>query len=222
MTDDLLTDQQQAERFRDWFRENGLFLAAGLVLGLGGLFGWNWWQSSQRMEAERASVLYEVLLDAARAQNLDDTEALLAELEREAGSSPYVDQGRLALARLHLDRNEPDEATAALRRVAEEGRTETVRNIARLRLARVLIHEGEAQQALDVLGPSVSEAFAAARHDVRGDAYYALDDREAARREYRQALDLPDANGMLDRGFVEAKLDDLAPPPSAGDDAGTD
>ena len=49
--DEFLTDEQEAERARQWLRENGLFILAGVVLGLGGLFGWQQWESSKLSEA---------------------------------------------------------------------------------------------------------------------------------------------------------------------------
>lgn len=222
MTDDFLTDQQQADRIKDWFRENGLSLVGGVVLGLAGLFGWQQWQGSQRGQAEQASVTYEALLAAVRAQNLEDTEALLKELDDRFGKSPYTDQAHLAMARLQLERNRPEEAAAQLQRVVARGNTEVIRHIARLRLARVLIFQEKYDEALATLQKPGDSAFTAAYHDVRGDAYVGLNRYDEARREYEQALSDDDAQGMFDRGFVQAKLDELAPAGAAGAEPAAD
>jgi len=34
------TEEQQAEAIKSFFRDNGIALAVGVVLGLGGLYGW--------------------------------------------------------------------------------------------------------------------------------------------------------------------------------------
>ncbi len=55
--DEFLTDEQQADRAKGWLRENGVFLAAGLVLGLGVLFGWQDYESYKlEQSAEAAGV----------------------------------------------------------------------------------------------------------------------------------------------------------------------
>ena len=54
MVDEYLTDEQQAEVVKRWLRQNGLFMVLGVVLGLGGLFGWNSWQD--RQEAIRSGI----------------------------------------------------------------------------------------------------------------------------------------------------------------------
>lgn len=214
MADELLTDQQQGERVKDWFRENGLFIVGGVILGLGGLFGWNQWQGYQVRQAAQASAVYELLLQSVRSQNLEAAQALVGELERNFGATPYLDQGRLAVARLHLDRNNPTEAAAHLEQVVKGGTTEPMRRIASLRLARLRIFQERPEEALDLLRNPGKSAFAAAYHDVRGDALYALGRFDEARREYELALSSGDGAGMLDRGLVEAKRDDLSTAPA--------
>ena len=56
--DDNLTDQQQAERIKNWLKENGKFLIGGLVLGVSGFFSIQFFQQNKLKEAEMASQLY--------------------------------------------------------------------------------------------------------------------------------------------------------------------
>jgi predicted negative regulator of RcsB-dependent stress response len=207
--DDLLTEDQQAEQVKSWIRQNGLFLVAGVVLGLGALFGWNQWNRYQERKAEEASALYEVLLKAVRAGQFDQAEAGMQQLVADHGSSPYADQARLIVARLDLDKGKPDEAVLNLKAVADKGATPEFRNIARLRLARVLVFQEKYDEALKVLADPDSKAFAPAFHDIRGDVYYAMGKTAEARSEYEQALNGDVAAAVIDRGYVQAKLDDL-------------
>jgi len=207
--DELLTDQQQAENVKGWLRQNGLFLAAGVVLGLGGLFGWNQWNRYQETRAVEASAFYETFMQSVRARQVDQAEAGMAALAAEFGSSPYADQGRLAMARLHLDQGRADKAADYLRQVADTATTPEMRSIARLRLARVLVFQEKYEDALKALAEPGSRAFGPAFHDIRGDVYSAMGKTAEARSEYEQALNNDVAADLIDRNYVQAKLDDL-------------
>jgi predicted negative regulator of RcsB-dependent stress response len=207
--EELLTDQQQAEKVRSWVRENGIFLVAGLALGLGGLFGWNQWRLYQERQAEEASALYETFLQSVRANQVEQAESGMAVLATEHGSSPYTDQARLAMARLYLDQGKPEPAAEALRKVVAIGVSPEIRNIARVRLARLLIYQEKYDEALKTLGDPGSKAFAPAFHDVRGDVYYAMGKLAEARSEYEQALNSEISAQVIERNYLEAKLDDI-------------
>jgi predicted negative regulator of RcsB-dependent stress response len=207
--DELLTDQQQAEAVKSWLRQNGAFLVAGVVLGLGGLFGVNQWNRYQDRKAEEASAFYETFVQSVRANQVEQAEAGMATLASDYGSTPYADQGRLAMARIYLDQGKPDKAAEYLQEVAKTATSEEFRNIARLRLARVLIFQEKYDEALKTLADPGSKAFAPAFHDVRGDAFYAMGKQAEARSEYEQALNGDAAAAVIDRTYVQAKLDDL-------------
>jgi predicted negative regulator of RcsB-dependent stress response len=209
--DELLTDQQQAERVKSWLGQNGGAVLAGLALGLGGLFGWNYWQSYQLEQAELASATYEQLLESVRSQRVVRAAELELELSEAFSGSPYVDQARLALARLHLDRNENEEAERYLSMVADDPISAEIGQVARLRLARVQLHREQYDAALASLDDiDENSAYAPRFHDVRGDVYAARGETAKARVEYETALAATEP-GVLNRAYVQVKLDNLAP-----------
>lgn len=207
--EDLLTDQQKAESIKSWMRQNGLSIVLGLGLGIGGLLGWNQWQSYSERQAEEASALYETLLQSVRASQLEQAESGLAALVADYESSPYTDQARLAMARLYLDQGKPEPAAGMLREVASTAALPEIRNIGRLRLARVLIYQEKYDEALKTVADPGSEAYSPAFHDVRGDIYFAMGKLEEARSEYEQALNSDVSARLIERNYVQAKLDDL-------------
>ncbi len=40
------SEEQQVEAIKDWWKENGKAVIFGAVIGLGGLFGWRYYQDS--------------------------------------------------------------------------------------------------------------------------------------------------------------------------------
>lgn len=208
--DEYLTDQQQAEKLQRWWKENGTFVIAGLVIGIGGLFGWRQWQDYQLEQAENASAAYEQLILSIGGSRANEAAEQLLVLTDEYSRSPYIDQARLAMAKMHMDRNSPVEAADELELLLAQSDNAQFRHIARLRLAKVRLHQGEYDAALASLAPVEPSAFMPQYHDVRGDVFFGMGRFDEARAEYEQALFIA-APGAIERALVRAKLDDLGP-----------
>lgn len=206
--DELLTEDQEAERAKRWVRENGAFLLAGIVLGLGGLFGWQAWQDSRLETAGEASLVWQRLQDAVEGERYNEVDETLNVLATDYAATPYLDQARLLLARMYMTRNDPESAAAELRSLLDGGNDPYLRRLAALRLAQVQMHQEDYQAALATLGPTEQSALQSQYHDLRGDAFSGLGELEQARDAYQQALDT-DLTGVIDRGFVQIKLDDV-------------
>ena len=56
------TEEQQLDAFRQWWKDNGRAVIIGAVLGLGGLYGWRYWQSHQHNNYTAMSTQYEQVL----------------------------------------------------------------------------------------------------------------------------------------------------------------
>lgn len=208
--DEHLTDEQQAEVVKKWLRDNGSFLLGGLVLGLGGLFGLNQWRAYQAADAEQASALYENIIGAVLADRSTSADQYITTLEESHADSPYLDQARLLLAKSHLDRNEFEVAASYLAQIVAQSRSDEMVHIARLRLARVRLHQQQYDASLEVLTNSDSaSAFAPRYHEVRGDVYLAMNRPNDARLEYQSALGEPEQSVAVDRVYLQAKLDAL-------------
>lgn len=218
--DDYLSEKEQIQKIRQWWSENGAFVIAGLVLGIGGLTGWNYWQSWQDRQAEQASAVYQELVAAAdggdRASATTGLETLIAEY----GRTPYADQGRLMVARLNVEQGDLAAAADLLGEMVEGTRDPELERIGRVRLARVLIADGRADEALDVLDLDRAGIFMARFHELRGDILADRGETEAAREEYGLAL-ANAVSGVVDSQAVRLKLDALgsAAEPEATDNA---
>jgi predicted negative regulator of RcsB-dependent stress response len=211
MVDEFLTDQQQADVVRKWIRENGAYMLGGLILGLGGLFGWDQWQDYRDAQAEQASELYEELVFAIRNDRETRADGLILDLENQYNQSPYLDQARLMMAKFYLDRSQFDTAANFLASVRSDSKSAEMQHIARLRLARVRLQQRKLDDALEILGDADSgSAFSARYHDLRGDVYYAQNRPDEARREYEAALSFDQQPPIVDRVYLQAKVDDLS------------
>jgi predicted negative regulator of RcsB-dependent stress response len=208
MVEDYLTDRDQEEALRNWWRENWKWILAGVVLGLGLLAGYQYWQSYRGRESDEAHVVYENFQKALAAKDVEQAGRLLADLASGHAKSAYTQQARLLLAKDHAEAGRFDDAIKELRQVADTSKDEELAHVARLRTARLLIQTGKHDDALKMLDAEKAGAFAAQVREVRGDALVAKGDAQAARAEYAAALSA-EAKGDIDRATVELKLRDV-------------
>jgi predicted negative regulator of RcsB-dependent stress response len=208
VVDDYYSEQEQWERVKQWMRENGLWLLAGVVLGVAALAGWRWWQDRIEQQALAASTRYTQVLEAFGRGDRTRGFTLVDELRQDHASSPYADQADLLAARSLVESNELGKAVERLTRVMNGSRDEHLKLVARLRLARVQLAQGNPDMALGTLDGAQPGAFAARFDDVRGDVLYAKGDKPGALRAWRKAVEA-DADGSLDRAGVELKIADL-------------
>jgi predicted negative regulator of RcsB-dependent stress response len=214
MVDDYLSDREQEEALLNWWRENWRWIIGGIALGLVLLVGYFQWQAYQDRRGVAASAQYEKVREAAEQGDLDRAQEALAALAKDYGSTPYAQQGRLLVAKLHAEAGKFDEAAALLAEVSDKSKDDELAAVAKLRLARVLMQQGKHDEVIALLKVDKLGAFAAQAREIRGDAYVAKGDQSAARAEYAAAL--ADPSAMIDRTIVEMKLQDLG---GSGSDA---
>lgn len=212
MVEEYLTDRDQEEALRNWWRENWSWILGGIVLGLALLGGWQYLKTRETNNAEAAAKLYADLRGALDRNELDAANRALATLAADYEKSPYTQQSRLLLAKKQVDAGKLDEALPLLQSVADNSEDKELGWVARLRVARLLIQQGKHDDALKLLDVEKSGAFSAQVREIRGDAQVAKGNPDAARAEYAAALaDNIDAKAdrTIDRNLLEMKLQDV-------------
>ncbi len=213
MADGMMTDDEQLENVKHWFAENGAWMVGGVVLGAALLFGYRYYDGHKNQQALNAAAKFSAMTTAMDKADRGKAKALAGELKLQFPSTPYADQADLMMARLAVDSGELANAVVPLTRVMNESHDDELRNIARLRLARVLIDQKKPDEAINLLAAPKSGAFGARMHEGRGDAYYAKNDKVDAIKEYHGALADADSRG-IERGLLELKLTDLGVSPA--------
>ncbi|HFD92425.1 MAG TPA: tetratricopeptide repeat protein [Gammaproteobacteria bacterium] len=204
------TDDQQVEAIKKWWRENGKALIFGAVLAVAGVGVGSYWFQYQSGRAESASVEYGQLLSEL---GQDNREAVLKRGEFLVNTYPktgYAALAALIVAKARVEAGEMAAARAQLQWVIDNADLPELKNVARLRLARIQLAEGNAQQALATLSGIEGNAFAAAAEEIRGDAYMAQGDTGAARTAYQKALDVSEPGS--DTRLLRMKLDNIGSP----------
>lgn len=212
--DDLQSEKEQLEEIRAWWSEYGRYVIAGVVIAVGLLFGYNQYQNS-RFEAQvSASELYESLANEVSEGNLEQAELIAGELATDYANTAYASQSKLAMARLYMDKNRDEDAANVLRELVAMRGHDALRQIGRLRLARVLLYQDKPQDVIDLLAERDDPAFNGLYSEALGDAYAALGRIDEATEAYQLAL--ADTTQTVSRGLVQMKLVDLPDAPAEG------
>ncbi len=210
--DDFDGEKEQWEYLKGWIGQNGPWILAGVLVGSAAIWGWSAYKTHLDARARAASLQYEQLIDAYGRNDRTQAASLLAALERDHPGSAYVDQARLAAARMAVESKDLPSAVNGLRSVMTGTHDPELALVARLRLARVLLAQGESDAALaTVRGAPSGTAFAPQFAEVRGDALLAKGDRAGALAAYREASAARNA-GVVDAATLDLKIRDLASP----------
>jgi predicted negative regulator of RcsB-dependent stress response len=205
--DENLTDQEQLDRLRQWWRENGWFLIGGVAIGLLAIYGYRQYFVYRDGESESAAALYAQVKQAADDSNATVAETVYEQLRTDHPDHAYTYQAALLLARGELV-SAPDSAADKLRFAMEGTSDPELAMVARLRLARALAYREQYDEALAVLAVESPGEFGGRISEIRGDIYAARGDTNAARTAYLEALVASGAE-LLDRSFLQMKLADL-------------
>lgn len=201
--------REQGEVVKKWLQQNGGAIIMGLVLAFGGLFGVKQWQTWQINNKQEAYAEFQTMNGLLSEGQLDAAVTNFQTLQEDHAKSPYASLAALQMGRARLEAKQPDLAIKHYRFVVEEGQPKAIRIIARDRLARVLLDQGSAEEALEVIQAETEiEGFEARFAETRGDILHALGRKDDAVAAYQTALDELEA-GAGDRQTLELKLESL-------------
>lgn len=209
MAEEYLTDDEQLEAVKRAFTEYAPWILGGIILGVGGWYGYQHYQSHKNEVALRAADQFSQMTGALQADDGNKSRQIAEGLIKDFPESPYADQARLTIARMEVESGKTGDAVAPLTEVLNNSKDSELRQIARLRLGRVLIDQGKADDAIKTLAAGTPGSFAARYHEVHGDALYAKKDIAGALAEYNAALGASD--GGAEAAILQLKIADLAP-----------
>jgi len=208
---ELTTDEEKVEELKKWWKENGTAVVAGIVIGLGLVFGWRAWVNHNEQVGQRASLAFEHLLMAVNAGQSESATKQAEALTSEYAKSPYAALATLAVAKIRVDQDDLAGAAGALRSALETAPSPGLAKLAAFRLAQVLIADGALDEASAVIdAQDDGGAFSADFDGLRGDIALANGQVAAARDAYQSAIE---GGAGLSR-LIELKLQDL---PAASD-----
>jgi len=200
----LDSEKEQLAQIKKWIQENGLSLVMGVVLGLGGVYGWRAWQDYRVTQSEQISAqLAQAVINIGSQQN--EVGATLAErIAIDNNGTLYGDMARLLVARARVQQGVLEEAVTSLQAISDSS---LLKNMANIRLARIYLAQARYDLARQLIPEKPPQAYESEYEELRGDIEYFSGNHADARAAYLQAIAL--ASPADDLQFLQMKLDDL-------------
>jgi len=201
------TEQEQIALLKKWLKTYGPPVILGVIIAIGVGFGWNRWHNAKIQSTEAASVIY-VNMIGATLDHFDSEAALMANtLITKYSSTPYAQFASLLLAKQAAENGAYDEAAQRLNWVIDKTKIPSIKQLSKIRLARVYIAKQNPQAALDLLNETDDQAYVGMVNETRGDAYMALKQTANAKAAYEAAQHaLPSSANTL----IQMKLATIA------------
>lgn len=203
-----LEEQEQLEAFKAWWARSGKLIIVALVacaLTVAALYGWRYYRDQQALAA---ATLYEQLGQAERVKDTKKVRGISAQIVEKYAATSYAGMAALAAARASFATGDLAAAKTELQWVIDHAKEDEMRDVARMRLAGVLLDEKNYAEALKLMEVKPVEPFGGLYADMKGDILVAQGKVAEARNAYQQALDKIDAKSPY-RQFVQLKLDAL-------------
>ena len=210
-----LQEQEQLEDLKAWWKQWGNTISGVVIAVCAGVIavqGWRWWSAQQ---AEKASVLYSAVSAAARSNDIAKAKDAMTQLADRYGSTASAPRAALLLASTLHEAGDKAGAKAQLALVIDRDSEPELKEIARLRLAALLMDDKQYDEALRTLDAKHDDAFAGIYADMRGDILVAAGRNAEARTAYQTALARFDQRSPY-RNYVQVKLDTLGGAVAAG------
>lgn len=210
MVDERQSDDEQLEAIQRWLKSNGPGIIAGIALGLAAIGGWQYWTKYQQGQAENASILYDNLVTAIDQDDIPKASGQAIVLRDDYPESIYAALATFMMAKADVEDGENEKAIKQFEWVLENNKQPEIKDIARLRLARLLLAEERFSDASSQLSQVESKSFTAELEELKGDIYMAQNQPDQARTAYQAALA---AQGVSGGGtLLQMKLDNLSSP----------
>ncbi|HZV54513.1 MAG TPA: tetratricopeptide repeat protein [Rhodocyclaceae bacterium] len=198
-----LEEQEQLDELKTWWKMHGNLVTAVITVAAMAVLawqGWNWWQRNQ---AAQASGLYGGVQIAAAQKDAKRARELAGELIDKYSGTTYAGLAALLSAKAQADGGDIKSARAQLAWAADNAKDNGVRDLARLRLAAVLLDENAYDEALGKLTAEPAAALAPRFGELRGDILAAQGKAAEAKTAYEAAIAKLDA--LIKEGGSEAR-----------------
>ena len=200
-----IEEEQEINQLKDWWKENSKTIIVAFFLGVGGMFGWRYWQAYQAEQIAQASSQYDALIYSAQ-QDKQAKKANIEQFVQANSKTAYAVFALLDEAKKAAEKQDFAAAEVNLNQALTQSQDEVLTSIVALRLSAVQFQLGQLDNALTTLNQVKGESFSARKAILTGDIQVAKGDKVAAKNSFEQAQQ---SGSQLEQQMAKMKLNNL-------------
>ncbi len=206
------TEIEQTEIIKKWFQKHGYWLSCTVLVILLIVAGYRLWENHTLKISAQASERYQQMMAAVANDDPSLISAQADDLIKNYSGTVYAEIAGLTQAKIFVSEKKWGEALSQLDKVIKNAKNPALRQIARLRSARILCTlntPDDYRKALSLLEIIDDTAYLPAIDEMKGDIYVGLNDQKQARLFY---LEAKKAFSKADLGspFLAMKLNNIS------------
>lgn len=204
-----LEEQEQLAQLKSWWATYGNLIVTSLVVAALAFSAWQGWRYWQGTQSAQASAQFEALSKALLGNESKAVRDASGELLEKYSGTQYAAMGALVSAKFFFDKGDMKTAKAQLQWVLDKSGSDEFRDLARLRMANILLDEKNFADALKLLEAKRGQSFDAQYALLRGDILLANRQETEAKAAYKLALEKTDKKNAGLRDSIQLRLDAL-------------
>ena len=203
-----LEEQERIDGLKSWWDVYGtlvIIMVAIFVAGVSGTQAWKYYQKQQSDQTVELFNSLQVIDESGDSGKTRDAARLLTDGFPDSG---YASRAALISARASIDAKDIKNAREPLQWMLGNSKESELKDVARLRLAGLLLDEKKHDEALRLLENKHSEFFDSLYGDLKGDIYADKGSLSEARAAYKMAMNKADKKETRYK-IIQMKLDAL-------------
>lgn len=166
---DLLTEEEQAERLKNWLKEYGLSIGLLIVVSLAGVVGWRYFQEYRVEDRQQAANLY---FDYVEARALGEpVDEQLQRLRDDHSNSTYLVYTLLYEGKDAVEDKAYEKAVEIYSEAFEAASNDTLRDLIATRQARIEAELDRFESALQTLSVVRTGGYKSLALEIQGDIH---------------------------------------------------
>lgn len=203
-----LEEQEQVDAIKAWWKQHGNNVIMALVVFVAVVTGIQGWRYYQNRQAQQAAELYDVLQNVVQSNDKHKIRDAAGQLMDKYPRTPYAARAALISARANYESGDAKSAKAQLQWVMDNAKEDALQDVARLRLAGIMLDEKNMDEALKLVSAKHGDAYDGLYADLKGDVLTAQGKLDEARKAYAVALEKTDIKSPF-RKYIQIKQDSL-------------
>lgn len=191
------TDEEREELVKQWIKDYWLMIVLAVLMAIGAVYGLNYFKQSKINAlsdmAEKTQAVNQYLLN----NQLPAAEQQVAELQEQQADTSFSALATLSLAQRYFNDKAYDKALAQYGWLIAHSDDIAMRDLARLRKARVQAEQQQFSAAITTLNGMESQNNIDESNLLKGDILLADQQLDAAKQAYQAISDNPQINAQV-------------------------